>query len=615
MKRIIIGLVTILILVSYQNCGEYKTTLDSLEGLGPVPPIDPVIPEVKKSQSWKNFYGISWRDNPANSLKYAKQMGYDHIAVNYYLAGQYKNNPDSKGMKYYLINPYYTAIGSASGWETIDSYWRDVTISQTGTRVTVNFGSLWGVQSYTPISEIEISGSPEGGYDGVHEVTQSNMGRTFSYTVSTSANVSLLAAKGRPHWSNETIDFYNKMMVWKSATANFPYHLAASYYSGRTLVKERFRPQWDLQQQAVIDFLVDEMISLFPVAENIVRDENGKINEAESFQFAGYMFDEGTLGGEFQDLTDNGEANMANLHQLTGGGQGESGFVAPGRQHDYSTYSDGSAAFFKKLKQKTLEKFPQSRWALEPYHIYQRNGRDATRYRGEWLDRVSQRSDGLELVPDLLMQEGSSTGFVDQFNSTEATIDGKTVKSLYESLKLNHDQMGTTQPNDVSEAQNRLYAAKAAIVGSWYNWFGRFGGTGNMPEFSSITEVYPRLKLIRCVPNWDNINEVALDKRSWDGTVYKSPLSFISSDLIYSRHPKTKRLFAVFLNANGKITLDQNRSIQSIERADEFFIEAGDAMADFIIEGNTVSIKSSVSFDKDASNDQVKGQAYIISLK
>ena len=165
---------------------------------------------------------------------------------------------------------------------------------------------------------------------------------------------------------------------------------------------------------------------------------------------------------------------------------------------------------------------------------------------------------------------------------------------------------------------------KPALTVPGYNWFGWFNNAGDTPYFTSITEVYPRLKLIRLIPNWDNLNNIPLANRSWDGSIYQSKnssgnlQSYISSDLMYSRHWKTGKLFAVFNTTGGKIKLNPGETITSIQSTDGYFIEAGDASADLIVTANStgaeITLSSSVAIPVDSTNGQVKGVGYILTI-
>lgn len=56
--------------------------------------------------NWKNWYAITWRDTSANIVRYTNQMGYDYIGVRDFDFNKYKNNPDCRGKKFYVVNPH-----------------------------------------------------------------------------------------------------------------------------------------------------------------------------------------------------------------------------------------------------------------------------------------------------------------------------------------------------------------------------------------------------------------------------------------------------------------------------------------------------------------------------
>lgn len=103
-----------------------------------------------------------------------------------------------------------------------------------------------------------------------------------------------------------------------------------------------------------------------------------------------------------------------------------------------------------------------------------------------------------------------------------------------------------------------------------------------------IYEVPNWLQLIRMVANWDNLNGVNLIARRWDGYAYISPNSRIDDNIIYSRQPKTQKLFVVFLNDKGEIRLNPGEKVVSIKRVDNFFCETTDASEELKVEGNKI---------------------------
>ena len=440
---------------------------------------------------YKNFYGIVWSEKPAEDVKYARQMGYDYIAINPSSTPKdYYNNPDCAGLKFYFVDPQWYP-------QVVSGYSRSIDITK-------------------PISDAEK-------------------------------------------------DFYNQRMVWKGNDP-FPYNLATGYHPIGDSTK--FTVMWDFQQQAVIDEVVENIIGLAK------RYEDASL----PFTFGGYIIEEPKLAGEFYRLDENGNNVSVGLSYWTGV---DSGLVHGTITHEYATYSEGKAAFYKKLRARLAHEFTNPKWIIRPTWLYNEVDND------EWIYQIKDRADKDELTPDMLSQGSKqNTNFVDDANNFNSGVN------------ITKDKVGNSQASEADEYTNRFFAAKAGINGAWYNWFGRFGGTGDMPGFEGVTKVYPRLKLIRCLPNWDNLNNVPLTDRSWDGNVYQSTKSYASGDVMYSRHPKTGKLFAVFLTIGGVITLNPGETVTSVERTDGFFIESGDGNADVEITGNEIHLKSRKNIGK-----------------
>ena len=277
-------------------------------------------------------------------------------------------------------------------------------------------------------------------------------------------------------YTQDKIDYFNKYFIWKGQNP-FPNNLATRWFFTPTT----FRPAWDSQQQAVIDYLIIEIVNLIKSYEN----------QSIGFTFAGWMLDSPALSGHFTYWDTSQNKNIyVTLPYWTGS---DSGFLHDNITHEYSSYTEANANFYKQLNAALQQAWPDRKWITEPYRLYAPYGGV-----GEWVWQIKDRSDKEEIKSDLILQESSSTEFVDD------------VRIFNAGVNITKDMVGITQPNSVEEFNNRLYAAKAGINGAWYDWFGRFGGTGNMPKFTTISAVYPRLKLIRLIPNWDNLNNIPL---------------------------------------------------------------------------------------------------------
>lgn len=365
--------------------------------------------------------------------------------------------------------------------------------------------------------------------------------------------------------SEASRSFYNEHMVWKS-NDTFPNNLATGYHPLGSSTK--FSVMWDFQQQAVIDEVVEKIVALAKKYENT----------DQSFTFGGYIMNEPKLAGAFYRLDENGKNTPVSLPYWTGM---DSGLIHGAITHEYATYSEGMAALYKKLRARISQEFSGAKWIVQPTWLYNEIDNN------EWIYQIKDRADKEELTPHLLSQGSSqNTNFVDDANNFNSGV------------SITKENVGNSQSDDIDEYKNRLLAAKAAINGAWFNWFGQFGNSGETPYFKGITEVYPRLKLIRCLPNWDNLNNVPLNERSWNGKVYQSTRSYASSDVLYSRHPKTGKLFAVFLTMNGTIKLNDDETVASVHCTDDLLVESEDALADFTMTRNEIRLKNREGVDK-----------------
>lgn len=367
-------------------------------------------------------------------------------------------------------------------------------------------------------------------------------------------------------YSPEEIDFYESHCVLKDSNLTFPANLATGWISQPGSGK--FTVLLDFQQQEVISWAVDSVLNY----ARAIEARNPK------FKFAGYAWDEPTPSGDFWDV-ENGKrvhAKLEKWNKVDGSSRARSRI---GKQ--FQTYTDGHLEYYRQLFRKTRQSFPNAHFISEPYAIYD-----------SWIKFIKDRRDAREISPDILCQEGSSTMFVDDKRITASGL-------------ITRDRLLCTTPDKSDETINRTLAAKAAVNGSGFGWYGRFGGTGDMPDYKDITEVPPRLKLIRVLPAWENKNKTKLNARSWDGQIYKSNNAYASQDVIYLRQPETQKIFAVFLTKAGIIGLPTNVKLISIAATDGLFIETGNSISDFQVEGTVIRIK----------NESAIGKGYVLTVR
>lgn len=338
--------------------------------------------------------------------------------------------------------------------------------------------------------------------------------------------------------------FYEKYFCWKS-NEEFPKNMAPGWYYN----DQRYDIKLDLQQQEVID----------EVVSRIVRKISFLERRNEGFLFSGFAWDEPNLDGSFYaKIPIIGGYTQVNLSYWTGK---NSCLIHNGIKHDYETYPDGRAALYKKLFAITRAVYPEMKVIMEPYKLWD-----------DWVKYVKDRADRHDINADLLSQESYGTEFLDEAR-------------LYETDIVKKELVGSSSPDMKGEDKNRLLAGKTAANGSWFNWFGRFGGSkqGDMPDYQNVFEVPARLKLVRLVPNWENLNNIPLTQRSFNGVTYQSPMSTISGDVIFSRRPDSSVIYSVFLTRAGQIRLKNSEKVTSIKRAGTFFEELEDSLTDFDI--------------------------------
>lgn len=124
----------------------------------------------------------------------------------------------------------------------------------------------------------------------------------------------------------------------------------------------------------------------------------------------------------------------------------------------------------------------------------------------------------------------------------------------------------------------------AGLNGAWFGWYGE--DNVDLKDAAGRLVFTNDLQLLRAVPNWDNLAGIAVppfggstpaEGRRWDGGVYRSPRSHASKDAIWSRHPETGELFAVFRTMEGRILLRPGEKIARAVFADDWFVRTADS--------------------------------------
>lgn len=140
----------------------------------------------------------------------------------------------------------------------------------------------------------------------------------------------------------------------------------------------------------------------------------------------------------------------------------------------------------------------------------------------------------------------------------------------------------------------QIMLAALGVSASQGSWFGWYGGANADNRDSANQLVYTNdLQLMRAIPNWDNLVGVPLAARNFDvaSGVYSSPNSYVSRDVVYSRHYERGELFAVFRSSLGEISIGVGQSVVSAEFADTVFNGTGqNAMSCIVNDGKALRL-------------------------
>ncbi len=346
-------------------------------------------------------------------------------------------------------------------------------------------------------------------------------------------------------YNSAQLDFYQKYCTLRSSAA-FPNNLAPGWYFSSTV----FSVELDYQQKNVINWTIKNVLAYAKSIEAV----------NPRFHFAGWAWDVPDISGDFYY-----NGRQSTLAPWTGG---DYGVVFPGTTHEYSTYSDGKAAYYKALFDSTRVKYPNAKTIMQPWTIYD-----------SWISKIKNRADAKYITPDLLMEENVDTVFIDDQRIYSTSL----IDKAHTSENLNID----------SEITNRKIAAKLALNQMWYYYFGNLPPSpSGVAAYSSITEVPMRIKLIVELPNWENLNNTPVAERKWNGVIYRSSNAYASDSAIAVIQPKTNKLFFVCNKSSAIITLPVNKTVKQIFRTNNLFIETTDGTSDFIQTNNKLKLTS-----------------------
>jgi hypothetical protein len=418
------------------------------------------------------------------------------------------------------------------------------------------FGVCWGTKVDDNLKFVKQMGYTyvmyQSGMENSYYATDLNFYlETPEYQVYSSLNVDiqLIIAKA---YSESQKNTYQTYFALKNTSLAFPDNMAGGYPRTGSMAVQ---PDW--QQQKVIDYFVSQIKSFAKKKEKADK----------KFLFGGLAWDVPQFAGDF--WADGKQVTLSYWNVK------DSSALFFGCTHEYKTYSAARVAFYLALKEVFKAEYPERRlkYIFEPYQFYEYWFKDVEKLDSE--RKIKLMEDAFVTQESGIRPWSSGTEFVDDLRAYKTGLASK-------------DHSGSTTPDNHDLNSNKIIAGKAAVNGAWFNWYGRFSGSGDNAPMNNIYEVPSWLQLIRVVGNWDNLNGVPLANRKWEGFVYTSSNSRIDDNIIYSRQPKTQKLFVVFLNDSGEISLNPGEKIVSVMRVDSLFRETVDGSRDILINGNTI---------------------------
>lgn len=325
-------------------------------------------------------------------------------------------------------------------------------------------------------------------------------------------------------YSQANIDLYNDWFVQKSNSTVFPENIATGWF----FRDGSFRPVANLQKQRIADTII---------ANNLRAIADKLQNKQKGFLFGGYAWDVPGIDTDFftdkQNLpliNQSGSGKIVRISYWTGT------CSSYGSGFDYDCLNNSKLFFYKKLLEETRKVYPDTKTYVQPYGMWTGYWKNAKDY--EWT------------IPDMMCEESYKIDFMS---------DPRIINSFPK------DRLCSDTSDRFNHSDNLKIMATMAVNGAWFGWFGRLGGTGDFWPLSSMRDVPDRLKLVRVIPGWDNLNGVPLSERKWNGSTYQSSLSFADNNLIFSVHPKNNMTYVVVINYPDTIYVNGDPEFYSLD--------------------------------------------------
>lgn len=355
---------------------------------------------------------------------------------------------------------------------------------------------------------------------------------------------------------NEYKSKFEKYMAWCDADAEFPDNLCIlQSFEEKKSLWYSFTP--DFQQQSVIEEYIK-------VIAEYIRD-TAEIKEID-YLCKGIIVDVVEICEEI---------NFSNRPLI----DGVKCMLHEGITHEHNTFWIGWLMFLYQLKReitKTLGREIKCIW--EP----------AVDISTSWIYPVINEKSisndiRKEILGDYLLKE---------YEGLEFLADNRVVNEYFK-----HNDLGSSTSEINSFSETFRYMGELSRKGSWFVYYGMFDRVGRFDPFQEAYEIPNWAKLLRLIPNHDNLNMIPIERRQYSAQkqIYQSPVSYADYNVICTIIPNTNKMFIHFMNEIGEFLMFENKSVDKAYRVNEY-LEETEECDDFLIKNNIVSLKNNLTY-------------------
>ncbi|MGQ7853129.1 hypothetical protein ACUN24_02690 [Pedobacter sp. WC2501] len=355
-------------------------------------------------------------------------------------------------------------------------------------------------------------------------------------------------------YNKSQVNFYEKFCRLIPNGKSFPLNMA----TGWQFSPDEFSVELDFQKKSVVKWAIDSIMQKIA----IIQERN------PLFYFGGFAWDVPQLSGDFWAIS----PKTSKREQVTSvywDDLSTANKTSFNKNNEYFSYEEGRYIFYKNLFARARAKYKNVDVIMEPSKIYT-----------DWISKIEKFKDPRSVMPTILCQESKGTDFLND-------------SSIYKNGLIGKSYVMCTSPSYYTFTESKSIACQAAKVGAGFGWFGRMGGSGSAPNYQSIGEVPPELKLIRLLTNWENLNKTAISDRNWDGSNYTSTHAVVNEDLIALIQPSTNKIFIVFLTSKGIYTMPKGSIFLKAFSTTKLFVEDKDITSEVLRSGNTIRVAAS----------------------